>query len=185
MRALLLIALSACSASVAKAPKASAKDFYPLEPGTIWTYKAVYLGQEQTRTVVMGPVQDGFSVDDAGAKLAYDGEGLRDEHRYLLREPMKAGQSWNSVAAIGASETYTILKAHTPCATKQLKFEDCVEVKSTMSVSDKNGGTLENTMVFARHTGLVRLTTVLVRDESRTTQVDMELVSFKAAGGQK
>ena len=57
-------------------------------------------------------------------------------------------------------------------------IEDCVEVKGTMSAS---GGTLENTMVFARRTGVVKLRTVLVRGDKRETQVDMELVSFKAA----
>ncbi len=187
-KGLLPLILAGCAATIGarSAPRVQAREYYPLEPGAVWVYRANYFGQEQTRTVVMGPKQDGFYVDDAGGKLLYDGEGLRDERRYLLREPLEAGNSWRSVAALGATETYTIVKAHAPCETKARRFDDCVEVKSSMSALDKDGreaGILENTMVFAKQTGLVRLFTVLTRGEQRTPQIDMELIDFKRAGG--
>lgn len=178
----MMLLLSACagakpqSAPAQVGPRANA--YYALEPGATWVYKATFLGAIQTRTVVMGPQQDGFFVDDAGGKLMYDGEGLRDERRYLLREPLAVGKSWKSVATAGVDERYEIIKAAVPCKTAQLEFSDCVEVRGTIAA--ERGATLENIMVFARDIGLVRMATTLVqKDKSRVEQVAMELQEFR------
>jgi hypothetical protein len=175
--AFVLLFAAGCAATTASGPKLSAKDYYPLEAGTVWVYQAKYLGEARTRTVVMGPTQDGFHVDDQGGKFIYDGEGLRDESRYLLREPLREGQSWSSVAALGVTEKYTVIKAQAACKTTTLHFDDCIEVKGTLPA--QNGASLENSMWFARGTGLVRMETVLVRGETRTKQVEMQLSEFK------
>lgn len=170
-----LALLSACSPVISQV---KANEYYPLKPGTTWVYKGTFLGQEETRTVVMGGEDaDGFFHDDAGAKLSYDGEGLRDETRYLLREPIDRGQKWQSVAALGATERYEIKDAHFPCAAPAGKFDDCVEVHSSLAAAaDK---TLVAKMVYAKNVGLVRLETTLVQGEKRTPQVRMELVQFR------
>jgi hypothetical protein len=176
--AVLGFAFAACAAPAVSGQKTKASDYYPLRTGVTWVYKGTFLGQQETRTIVMGSEdQDGFFRDDSGAKLSYDGEGLRDETRYLLREPIRAGQKWQSVAALGATERYEIARVHVQCEAPAGKYDDCVEVRSALPAADAK--TLEAVMLYAKNVGLVRLDTTLVAGEKRTPQVHMELVQFR------
>ncbi|MCC6806864.1 MAG: hypothetical protein IT381_05540 [Deltaproteobacteria bacterium] len=178
MRAFVVLSLLCSCAGTTQSVKTKASDYYPLRTGVTWVYKGTFLGQQETRTIVMGAEdQDGFFTDDTGAKLTYDGEGLRDERRYLLREPIHPGAKWQSVAALGVIEKYAITKVHEPCEAPAGKYEDCITVTSELPAADKKR--LEATLVYAKTIGLVRLETTLVEGEKRTPQVHMELVQFR------
>lgn len=175
-RCIALSLLAGCAATATE-PGVRAAEYYRLKSGTRWVYEAHFLGKQESRTVVMGPKLEGFWTDDAGGKLMYDGAGLRDERRYLLKEPIQPGASWSSVAALGAVERYEILAAREPCKVKAGQFEDCVRVRSTLAAGE--GKLLENVMTFARGVGLVRVATSLINHDRRTTQVEMELTDFR------
>jgi hypothetical protein len=143
-----------------------------------WVYKGKFLGVDETRTVVMGPKDDsGFFKDDAGARFTYDGEGLRDETRYLLKQPLTAGAKWQSVAALGAIEKYEIKSVHQPCKVAAGSFPDCIEIKSELPVEQEKK--LVALQVYAKGVGLVRLETAILQGELKTPQVEMELVQFR------
>ncbi len=158
-----------------------AKDYYPLAAGETWVYKAKMLGREETHTVILGPERDGYFHDDSGGSLAYDGVGLRDERRYLLKEPLRQGEKWTSVTGVGAAEQYEIISAYAPCSVPAGKFEDCIVVRS--SIPAEAGKTLQNEMTFARKVGLVRVTTSILEPAGAgipaKPQVELELVEFR------
>ena len=174
---LCLAVLVAC----AHTAPARARDYYALQTGATWVYEAKLLGRSEVHTVVMGPERDGYWLDDSGGKIAYDGLGLRDERRYLLKEPLQAGAHWKSVTAIGSEEAYDILSAHEPCTVPAGTFTDCVRVRSRAPAAE--GRTLENQMTFARDVGLVHIKTVLLSAgaaaSSATTQVELTLTAFR------
>lgn len=175
-----LVFLFAC----AHTPPSRARDYYVLETGTTWVYDAILLGRSEVHTVVMGPERDGYWLDDSGGKIAYDGLGLRDERRYLLKEPLETGAHWKSVTAIGTTETYDIIAAHEPCSVPAGKFADCMRVRSRAPAAE--GHTLENQMTFARGVGLVHVKTTLLSaappgsvPTSAITQVELTLTAFR------
>jgi len=177
---LLAVFLIAC----AHTPPPRARDYYVLETGATWVYDAKLLGRSETHTVVMGPERDGYWLDDSGGKIAYDGIGLRDDRRYLLKEPLVAGAHWKSVTAIGSEESYDILSAHEACTVPAGKFADCVRVRSRAPATE--GHTLENQMTFARGVGLVHVKTVLLSAtpmggtaQNAITQVELTLTAFR------
>ncbi len=173
---LLLVACASTGAGTSPGPRAS--DYYPLRTGVTWVYKGKFLGVDETRTVVMGPKDDsGFFKDDAGARFTYDGEGLRDETRYLLKQPLTAGAKWQSVAALGAIEKYEIKSVHQPCKVAAGSFPDCIEIKSELPVEQEKK--LVALQVYAKGVGLVRLETAILQGELKTPQVEMELVQFR------
>lgn len=172
---LFLSLLTACSSS---SGGKKALDYYNFNLGTTWIYKANFLGEEDTRTVVMGPQKEGFFTDDAGGRFAYDGEGVRDEHRYILKQPIQKGAKWHSVAAVGATELYEITEVGVACEGAGKKFEDCLVVRSTNPIDDDQ--TLENTMTFAKGVGLVAIRTELVKSGGvRSRQVEMKLTDYR------
>jgi hypothetical protein len=177
MRFAIFVMLASC----AHAAPTRARDYYVLESGATWVYDAKLLGRSEVHTVVMGPERDGYWLDDSGGKIAYDGIGLRDERRYLLKEPLTTGARWKSVAAVGSEETYEIVSAHLPCTVPAGKFADCVRVRSRMPAAD--GHTLENQMTFARDVGLVHVKTVLLAaggaSANATPQVELTLTAFR------
>ena len=75
--------------------------YFPLAVGNHWTYEATYLGERSTRRVEMVAFRDGSYVDKDGRALRVDREGIRDQVRYLLREPLTVGATWTSVVAPG------------------------------------------------------------------------------------
>ena len=173
--AALLGLLSACSGS---AGGRKALDYYNFSLGTTWVYKASFLGEEDTRTVIMGPEKEGFYVDDAGGKFAYDGQGVRDEHRYILKHPIQKGAKWHSIAAVGATEMYEIVDVGVDCSGAGQSFNDCLVVRSSNPIDDDQ--TLENTMTFAKGVGLVAVRTEVVRAGGvRTRQVEMKLTEYR------
>ena len=184
-RACLVVALgaSACAKNVEarKAPAFTAAEFYPLAIGNSWTYESNFLGQKKELTVAITGQADGFFIDTAGGKLTADAYGVRDQLRYLLRDPVEANRTWTNVVSVSSIENYEIVAANQACDAPAGKWDNCVVVESRNRVEE--GTTLVNEMTFAPGVGIVRLSTVLESNGKHIPQSTLALVKFKPPAG--
>lgn len=164
-------------ASAALQASGAAAAYYPLAVGNRWTYRVEFLGQKSERTVEIKAVEGGYYVDTAGGRLRADAQGVRDEARYLLQEPLREGSTWTSVLSADSTERYKIVKAGRECAAPAGTFDDCVTVESSNRVNPET--TLYNRVTFARGVGIVRLEVTAERQGQRTRQAEMALTSYE------
>ena len=156
--------------------------FFPLAVGNRWTYDARYLGERSTRKVEVVAFQDGSYVDREGRTLRVDREGIRDQVRYLLHEPLVVGRTWTSVVAPGSAEHYRVTAAHVPCESPAGKFPDCVEVESRTLVDPATPGMLlVNRLTFAGGVGIVRVRTALEEGTRSAPTAEQVLTAFEVA----
>jgi hypothetical protein len=159
----------------------TAAEYYPLKIGNTWTYDMRFLGQKQTETVTVEKESEGYFVTKSSSqeaepvKMKADAYGVRDEKRYLLREPVEAGTTWTNVVSVETTEHYKILAARSPCEVPAGKFTDCVVVESRVRLPQ---GNLRNEMTFVRGIGLARVATELEANGKQVPQVSLELVAF-------
>ena len=179
MAAVALVALG-CAKRVGTSaePERDARAYMPLAVGNEWRYEVTSLGRKQEATIRIEKVDGSFFVDNRGTKMKADAFGVRDERRYLLQEPVKAGTTWKNVISPSSVEHYEILQAGSPCEVPAGKFPDCVTVES------KNRGaenvTLVNRMTFARGVGMVRVVVVMIQPgKQEVPQHQLQLVSYK------
>ncbi len=156
--------------------------YFPLAVGNHWTYEATYLGEHSTRKVEVVEFRDGNYVDRDGRALRVDREGVRDQVRYLLHEPLAVGATWTSVVAPGSAEHYKILSVRTPCEVPAGKFPDCVEVESRTLVDPRTPARqLVNRVTFAAGVGIVRVRTALEEGTKSAQTAELLLTSFEVA----
>lgn len=154
--------------------------YFPLAVGNHWTYQATYLGEHSTRQVELVAFRDGSYVDRDGRTLRIDAEGLRDQVRYLLRDPLTAGATWTSVVAPGAAEHYRVLSAHAPCEAPAGRFPDCVVVESRATADPANPArVLVNQVTFAAGVGIVRVRTELAEGQRTVPTAELVLTAFQ------
>lgn len=187
-RMILLCALAATACTTASKttapskPQVTAGDFYPLRLGVTWSYEVKLLGE--TRTIEVTTLRkngEGFVEDSTGAQFLVDGFGIRDQKRYLLRNPIAAGTKWTNVVSVSSVEAYEIIAANQPCDAPAGKWEGCVVVESRNRVEE--GTTLVNEMTFAPGVGIVRLSTVLESNGKQIPQSTLALVKFSPPPG--
>jgi hypothetical protein len=170
------------SSSQGKAPAALPESarYFPLAVGDRWTYQATYLGERSTRQVELVAFRDGSYVDKDGRALRVDGEGLRDQVRYLLRDPLTVDATWTSVVAPGAAEHYRVLSVHAPCEAPAGRFPDCVVVESRATADPSNPArVLVNRITFAAGVGIVRVHTELSEGQRSIPTAELLLTSFE------
>jgi hypothetical protein len=156
-----------------------AKAFYPLSVGTRWSYDVSYLGEKRIINVEIAKQNaDGFSLDSSGAELMADSFGVRDQKRYLLRNPIEIGTTWTNVVSVSSIERYKILAAEQPCDCAFGHFENCVVVESRNRVGEAQE--LVNEMTFAPKVGIVRLRTVLESKGKSIPQSSLNLTKFQS-----
>jgi hypothetical protein len=159
-----------------------AKIFYPLQVGNKWTYDVNYLGEKRSIEMAISQTNaEGFAIDTSGAQLMADHFGVRDQKRYLLRNPVETGTSWTNVVSVSSIESYKILGTKQPCDCTFGTFTNCVIVESRNRVTEEN--VLVNEMTFAPEIGIVRLTTVLEAQGKRIPQSSLNLVKFVKSAG--
>jgi hypothetical protein len=150
--------------------------------GNTWRYEATYLGERSTRQVQMVAFRDGNYVDGDGRTLRVDREGVRDQVRYLLHEPLTVGATWTSVVAPGSAEHYKVLSVHAPCEAPAGKFPDCVEVESRTLADPKTPGRLlVNRVTFAAGVGIVRVRTALEEGTKSAPTAELLLTAYQVA----
>ncbi len=175
----LALAVAGC-ARVAPPPavaRPAAGDFFAWAPGTRWTYQRQFLGASETMEVrLLKKNADGYTEDSTGAQLLADAFGVRDQKRYLLRNPVAAGTTWTNVVSVSSVESYEILGTGQPCDTPAGSWQDCVVVESRNRI--EAGKTLVNEYTLAPGVGIVRLATSLDAGKGRLPQARLELVGF-------
>jgi hypothetical protein len=175
------LALAGCAHAPAqqKSPAGlSAADYYPLAVGNAWTYDAQMLGEHHQADVRILRQANGFFEDSQGSKLTVDGEGLRDERRYLLKDPLREGAEWDNVVSVSAREHYRIAQADAPCQVPAGSFQHCVTVESRTRTSKV---TLINALTFAPGVGIVHLTVEAERGGERIPQSELTLTHYTLA----
>lgn len=181
------LALSACATSSETTKKKteaakSAGDFYPLAIGTTWSYEVKLLGEtRQIEVSTLKKNDDGYVEDSTGAQFLVDSFGVRDQKRYLLRNPIAAGTKWTNVVSVSSVENYEILAADQPCDAPAGQWEGCVVVESRNRVQE--GVVLVNEMTFAPGVGIVRLSTVLESNGKQIPQSTLALMKFTKPAG--
>lgn len=181
------LALGACATTstsgVEKRPEVSgtpAKDFYPLAVGNSWAYQVQQLGAKDTIEVKILKEDNGVFEDSTGAQLFTDAFGVRDQKRYLLRDPVDVGTEWSNVVSVSSVERYKIVATHISCDAPAGHFEDCAVVESTNRVAE--GKALVNELTFAPKVGLVRISTLLLNGDQKIPQSTLELTKYTVAG---
>jgi hypothetical protein len=176
---------SACATAktVATTPtEPSSRDYYPLKVGATWTYAVIYPGQKGEMTVKITGEKDGYFVDNRQAGLRHTTEGLRDQDRYLIRNPLKPGNAWKAVVSASAVEHYKILSVGEKCDCPAGQFDDCLVVETSIRKDAKV--TLVNQWTFAKDVGLVKLEMAAQIDGKQVPQVRQELVKFALGGSE-
>jgi hypothetical protein len=155
----------------------TAATYYPLAVGNRWTYEVGLLGETTLQEVRIVDREGALFVDSQGGRLTVDAFGVRDQKRYLLREPVAAGNSWTNVVSVSSIERYRILDQGGPCEVPAGRFEDCVRVEGRNRVDADT--TLVNELTFARGVGLVEVQTAAEHKGRRVPQARLVLRSFE------
>jgi hypothetical protein len=164
------------AASSAPAERTAAA-YFALRVGARWTYEIQLLGSKETKEVAMlKQNREGYFEDSNGAQFLVDSFGVRDQKRYLLRNPIEVGTSWTNVVSVSSVEHYEIVSAHERCTTRAGQWDDCVTVESRNRIEE--GKTLVNQYTLAPGVGIVTLATALEAGERRIPQARLELVAF-------
>jgi hypothetical protein len=198
--AVLAAGLLGCAHSGTSAPETAAAPpapgrlpesarYFPLAVGNHWTYEATYLNQRSTQRVEIVSFRDGSYVDNSvnpdgskGRELRIDAEGIRDQVRYLLHEPLRADATWTSVVAPGSAEHYKVISVHVPCEAPAGRFPDCIVVESrTLADPRTPGRLLVNRVTFAAGVGIVQVKTALEEGSKSAPQAELRLTSFEVA----
>lgn len=156
-----------------------ARDYYPLAVGNRWTYDATFLGQKREAVVEITREENGFFRDTQGGELAIDGFGVRDQKRYLLRDPLEPGKEWTNVVSVSSVEHYKVIEAGASCEVPAGRYEACVRIEGRNRVDEKT--TLVNEMTFAPGVGLVRIAVTAEIGDKKVPQSQLVLRSFTPA----
>ncbi len=182
---LLLAACATTPSGVEKRPEVAgtaARDFYPLAVGNSWTYKVTALGAPpEEREVKILKDEGGTFHDSTGAQLFTDAFGIRDQKRYLLRDPVEVGTEWSNVVSVSSVERYKIVSVNVGCESPAGKFEGCAVVESTNKIEEGKALVLE--LTFAPKVGLVRISTLFVGPQQKIPQVTLELTKYTVVAG--
>jgi len=175
----LALGLVACAkgATTAGTAKLRAADYHPLAVGNSWTYVGKMKGQPVAKTVSLTGMKDGFFVDSENGGLKVDAEGLRDEKRYLLKEPLERGKTWSSIVSVSSTEHYEIADTGFTTTVPAGTFNDCVLVRAT-NRADQNHS-LKAEWTYAPDVGIVRIYTAELTGGQELLQLLVELKSSK------
>jgi hypothetical protein len=175
------LALAGCATGATTASPARYKvaDLHPLAVGNAWTYSGKMMGQPVEKTITITGLKDGYYVDDANGKLAVDPEGLRDEKRYLLREPVKKGATWSSIVSVSSTERYEIVDVGFTTTVPAGTYSDCVQVRGTNRIDAQRE--LRTDWTFAPGVGIIRIAMLMKHGDKELPQGVLELRQFKKA----
>ncbi len=182
--AVLLLALTACTTTSATTPGGSAAagpkaaEYYPLSVGSSWTYRVKLLGEVREQTITLQSEENGYFKDSVGSQLSVDAFGVRDQMRYLLREPVEPGTHWTNVVSASSIEDYRIVSVES-CTVPAGTFQRCAIVEGRNKVSPKE--TLVLMLTFAPKVGLVRVATELEAGADKIPQSQQELLRYSLA----
>jgi len=166
------------AAAARAAPQPDVARYFPLAVGNTWTYQTRVGGRVERNTVRIESRQAGFFRDNQRGALAFDGEGVRDERRYLILGPLEPGRKWESRLEDGRTERYEIVATGAQVQVPAGRFDDALVVRGTTPLDPAT--LLEIEWSYAPGVGLVRMeSTAVVDGRERIPQALMELLSFR------
>ncbi len=168
---------AASDSSVPVSGAAQASDYQPLAIGNRWTYRGTMGGQTVAKSITTLGIDQGFFVDDAGGRMKIDRDGLRDDKRYLLKNPIARGSKWMAVVSPSSTERYEITGTDVTVETPAGKFEHCVVVHASNRIDSTKQ--LENEWTYAPGVGIVKIETKLRDGSQLIPQALVELVSHR------
>jgi len=179
----LVLLLAGCatsrSARSSDDTRLSARDFYPLDVGTSWSYEINLLSEKRTVDIrIERESPGGFVVDSTGAQLKADPYGIRDKKRYILHNPIETGTKWTNVVSVSSVEHYKIVATGQPCDSPAGAWKNCVVVQCRNRVKKRE--VLVNNMTFAFGVGIVRASTFLESNGKQIPQSTLTLTQFQA-----
>ena len=157
-----------------------AKDYYPLAVGNTWSYQVELLGQKQQMEVKVLKEENGVFEDSTGNQLFADAFGVRDQKRYLLRDPVQSGTEWSNVVSVSSVEHYKIVAANVACDCPAGQFQGCAVVESRNRIEE--GKVLVNELTFAPKIGLIRVATLLENKGNKLPQSTLVLTKYQVLG---
>jgi hypothetical protein len=177
------------SAACASTPKSdplpigpTAHDYAPMAIGQSWTYQVWYPGQKGEMTVSIVGEKDGYLLDSREGAFRLTQDGLRDKQRYLIRHPLTAGATWQTVVSASAVEHNKIISVGERCECAAGSFPDCLVVESRVRGGPKV--TVVIRWTWARGIGLVKFETEAeVVGQGVLPQVKQSLIRYGAAPG--
>jgi hypothetical protein len=155
-----------------------ARDLFPLAVGNRWTYDAAFLGAKQRLTVAIVSGDGRTFTDSRNQKFILSSDGVRDEHRYLLKDPLEVDRSWTSIIDVSTSEHYKVVELGVRLDVAAGHFEDCVRIESRNPQGPNIS--LVADQVYCPGVGLARVVTFEERSGVRSApQFMQELASYK------
>ncbi|MHB1844235.1 MAG: hypothetical protein ACYCWW_05290 [Deltaproteobacteria bacterium] len=187
-----LLSLLAC-ASTAQTVRAAAGPspaaLFPLAVGNRWSYQVEFLGARQTLSVSIVSGQGGVFVDSRGQRYSVDSRGVRDEQRYLLREPLEPGRSWQSIVSLQSTERYRVVAVGETTDVPAGRFEGCVRIEGRIegggaAPSGKGASKAQLAeQTYCPGVGLVKVTTYEeLQGQRGAPQWREELAAYRVAG---
>jgi hypothetical protein len=182
------IVLLGCLACVTPAPAPTpqgaagpkARELFPLALGNRWTYDVSFKGAKQSLSLSIVSADGSTFTDSRNQKFILDHDGVRDEHRYLLKEPVAAGSKWMSIIDVSSTENYAIAEVGTSVEVPAGRFDGCVRVEACSPQGP--GSALVAEQTYCPGVGLTRLVTYHEQDGNRgSVQWNQELASYHVA----
>jgi hypothetical protein len=153
---------------------------FPLAIGNRWTYRVQFMGASQLLSVAIVSGGQGDFVDNRGQHYLLDHAGLRDDKRYLLRDPLQLGKRWSAVVSLTDSENYEVVGVDETVEAPAGRFRGCVRVQGR---SPGPQGVLLAEQVYCPEVGLVRVTTYEEQGGQRgPPQWREELAAYRVQG---
>ena len=163
----------------ATAPPAA--KLFPLAVGNRWTYRVQFLGADQLLSVSIVSGEPGTFVDNRGQRYHVERDGIRDDRRYLLRDPLGPGKGWSSVISLTDTEAYQVAGINESIVVPAGHFSGCVRVAGRNPGAGNAVQLAEQ--VYCPGVGLVRVTTYEEIGGRRSPpQWSEELVAYRLQG---
>ncbi|MHB8420126.1 MAG: hypothetical protein ACYDCL_18780 [Myxococcales bacterium] len=183
---LLLVLLPALGCASARAPPTPevgppAAKLFPLAVGNRWTYRVQFMGADQILSLSIVSGELGAFVDSRGQRYFVDHAGVRDDRRYLLRDPVAPGRSWSSVVSLTETEHYQVAGVGESVDVPAGHFAGCVRVEGRNPGPGNSEQLAEQ--VYCPGVGLVRVTTYEeIGGRRGPPQWREELVAYRLGG---
>jgi len=179
IREILLIALLLPQSSLFAAEKDTneTEKYYPLDIGYTWIYKGKFLGQPVDKKITIEKKDGSYFVDNTGAMLKHDRDGLRDNKRYLIKTPIKKGNKWLSILSSQSTEHYEIVQTDIKAKFKNEIIKNCIKVRSTARIDASKDMVIE--WIYAPDIGMLNLSSYILKNKKDwEPQGNIELVDF-------
>jgi hypothetical protein len=179
IRGILLISLLLLQSDLLASEKGvyDTEKYYPLDIGYTWIYKGKYLGQPVEKRITIERKEGSYFVDNTGAMLMHDNDGLRDQKRYLLKKPIKKGNKWISILSKDSTEHYEIVQTDIKAKFKNEIIKNCIKVRATTRIDASKDMVVE--WIYAPEIGMLNFSSYILKNKKDwEPQGNIELVDF-------